>query len=100
MTLSELFAAIGDDNLKFGIVASLLVGNQTAPTKKFRYSKITLATDEDFTSIINGNRVGFLVFCDKEKLEAARKNAPPTPSESPAVEQPEVASLPDRGSTE
>ena len=81
MTLSELFAAIGDKNLRFNIVANCLDGTQYAPTKKKKYSRITLATDEDFTSIMNGKRVGFLVFCDKDKVEAAQKS-PPTLSES------------------
>jgi hypothetical protein len=83
VTLSELFAAIGDGDLKFQLLASCLEGSQWAPSKRKKYSRFTFATEENFDAVIRGTRVGFIVFCDKDKLEAARRNSPPTPSETP-----------------
>jgi hypothetical protein len=69
--LSDWLAEIGNDNLRFQVVANCFIGTQWGPTKKRKASRLTFGTDEDFTSVMNGSRRGVVVWFDKEKGDAA-----------------------------
>lgn len=67
--LSEVLAVIGDCNVRFQMIPASLDGNQSAI--KRGGSRLSFACDESLTDVINGRRIAFVVWMDREQLDDA-----------------------------
>lgn len=73
MTLSELIAKYGDDNVKFQLLSSSLTGQAKKVAGGCQYSFLTEETLEDV--VLTGKRDALIVWLDKDEMQRILQEA-------------------------
>lgn len=71
MRLSELIAAIGDENIMVQQLQAAIEGPQRELSRPTR-TRLSFITDEALGAVLSGRRVGLILWIDRDKLNSAK----------------------------